>query len=159
MARRALGRRCWPSDYVLSPIIPLSLKASLPKHRKYPEIISTVGDEFRAMRIDREMTQKEVARELGVNRNFICEMELGKLTQTIFSLHKAYLFLGYIPKTLDIKDSTLRGKLYAYRIRNGFTYTQVAKIIGVDKSTIARFENGREAKPKTLKLILSIFHT
>ena len=50
--------------------------------------------------MDRELTQHQVAKLIGVNKNFIYELELNKRKTIIFALHKEYSFLGYIPKVL-----------------------------------------------------------
>ena len=122
---------------------------SKPKHSRYPTTIITVGDELRSVRIDRGFTQHQVAEMIGVNRNFIYEMELNHHTNTIFALHKTYLFLEYISTTLKIDVSDLRGKLFEHRIKNGFTFNALSDKIGLDKSTIARFEKGKASKKET----------
>lgn len=133
------------------------MKASLPKPRNYPKRILTIGDELRKERIDRNLTQYEVAQIIKVNRNFIYEHELNQRELTIFALHKISLFLGYIPKTLRVDVYSLQGRLYAYRILNGYPYQVVAEKIGVDKGTLAHFERGGESKPETLLKIQEFF--
>ena len=140
------------------PISPVRLQTPKPKHFRYPSGIVTVGDELRSVRIDRGLTQHQVAEMIGVNRNFICEMELGHHTNTIYALHKVFLFLGYIPTTLNIDEKTLKGKLFAYRIKQGYTYNKMASLIGLDKSTIGRFEQGRKAKQESLVKIERYFN-
>ncbi len=133
----------------MRPILPLHLTSLKPKHFRYPKAIITVGDELRKVRMDRKLTQHQVAKMIKVNRNFVYEMELGHHTNTIFALHKVYLLFGFIPKTLKVNESTLRGKIFAHRIVNGLTYNSIANKIGVDKSTIARFERGKVIKKET----------
>jgi transcriptional regulator with XRE-family HTH domain len=65
------------------------------------------------VRLDRGLTQQQVSEQIGVNRNFISEIELAHHTYTIHVLHKVFLFLGYIPLTLKINETTLQGKLFA----------------------------------------------
>lgn len=105
------------------------------------------------MRMDRKLTQHQVAETLNINKNFIYELELNKKKPTIYALHKVYLFLGYIPKNLRVDKTTLQGKLFTHRIINGFTYSKIAKQIGLDKSTIARFERNEKFKNETIKKI------
>lgn len=120
---------------------------------QYPKQIRHVGDELRTVRLNRKMTQMEVATQLEVNRNFVSEAELNNRTNTIFALHKIYLFLGYIPETLKIDESTLQGKLYAHRIKFGYTFRDLVEKIGLDKSTIGRFEKGITSKQETIDKI------
>ena len=90
---------------------------------------------------------------IKVNRNFVYEMELNHHTNTIYALHKVYLFLGYIPITLKIDTTNLRGQLFEHRIKHGFTFNALAKKIDLDKCTIARFERGRKAKDESIEKI------
>ena len=130
----------------LSPILPLKLSVKKPKDRKYPKEVLTVGDEIKKIRLDRNLTQKEVSKHLKVNKNFIYELELNKRKLTIFALHKAYLFLGYIPKILKIDENILQGKLFIYRIKKSLTYTKLSIQIDLDKSTLSNFEKGLRVK-------------
>jgi len=141
------------SHTLLPPILPLSLSTKKPKDRKYPKEILTVGDEFKKARLDRKLTQLQIAEELNVNKNFVYELELNKRTLTIFALHKAYIFLGYIPKTLKIDENILQGKLFTFRIQKNLTYSKLAVIVGLDKSTLSNFEKGLKVKTKTIKKI------
>ncbi|MDB4292285.1 helix-turn-helix domain-containing protein [Maribacter sp.] len=143
----------------MSPILPLELKSSKPQHLRYPTQILTVGDEVRKARIDRGLTQQEVGQRIGVSRNFVYELELNQHELTIYSLHKSYQFLQYLPETLKIDESTLRGKLYTYRIRNGYSYAIVADKISLDKSTLAHFERGGNVKKGTNAKICDYFNT
>ena len=115
-------------------------------------MILTVGDELRSVRIDRGLTQHQVAKQIGVNRNFVYEMELNHHTYTIFALHKVYLFLGYIPTTLEIVSDT-RGKLFEHRIIYGYTFNALSQKIELDKSTIVRYEKGINSSEETINKI------
>ena len=134
----------------MSPILPIRLKTLKPNHPQYPKQIISVGDEFRAARIDRELTQLAVANQLGVNRNFVYECELNHRTNSIYALHYISKFLGYIPKTLNIDETTLQGVLQVHRIRTGKTYKELSNKIGLDKSTLVRFEKGKIIKQESL---------
>ena len=81
------------------------------------------------------------------------KIEKNKRETTVYSFYKIYLFLGYIPKILKIDTPTLQGKLFVHRIKNGFTYSEIAKQIGLDKSTIIRFEKNGDVKVETIKKI------
>ena len=142
---------------LLSPILPLSLSTKKPKNRKFLKEILTVGYELRKMRIDKNLTQHEVAKQLNVNKNFIYELELNKRKATIYALHKIYTFFGSIPKTLKIDKTTLQGKLFEHRIKNGLAYSKLAEQIGLDKNTLIRVERGKPIKQETKLKILSFF--
>ena len=148
-----------PLTTVCYPFPPLSLISPKPKHFRYPTEILTVGDEVRAERINRGLRQWDVDDIMGAHRGFCNELEMNNRDNTIYVLYKAYKFLGYVPKTLKIDESTSQGKLYAYRIKYGYTLSKVALDIGLDKSTIGRYERGRIAKQESLeKINLSLIH-
>lgn len=135
-------------------ILPLKLTTRVPKHFRYPKEIRTIGDELRAERIIRGLTQHQVAHQMGVNPNFVYEYELNlKKNKTIFALHKIYLFLGFIPKTLQIDESKMRNRMYIHRIKNGNTLSDVGKYCGLEKSTIRRYEKGENCKCESLRKI------
>ncbi|MDX6747539.1 helix-turn-helix transcriptional regulator [Polaribacter sp. PL03] len=139
---------------LLSPILPLQLSVKKPKDsKKYPRDVITVGDEFKQARLDRKLTQLGVAKELSVNKNFVYELENNKRKITIYALYKTYLFLGYIPKILEINKTTLQGKLFIYRIKSNLTYSKLEKETKLNKSTISNFEKGKNCNIKTEDLI------
>ena len=136
----------------LSPILPLKLSAKKPKDsKKYPKEILTVGDEFKEVRLNKNLTQLQVAKQLYVNKNFVYELENNKRELTIFALHKTCLFLGYITNTLKIDESSLQGKLFAHRIKKNLTYSKLGKLINLDKSTLSKFEKGKKCKVETVE--------
>lgn len=142
------------THHALSLILQLQLFVKKPKDsKKYPQEIITVGDEFKQARLERKLTQHQIAKQLNVNKNFVYELENNKRELTIFALHKVYLFLAYIPKNLKINKTTLQGKLYCYRIKNNLTYSNLAKQIKLDKSTLSNFEKGKICKTETLEMI------
>lgn len=106
--------------------------------------------------MDRGLTQQQVADQIGVNRNFVYEWEQNNRTNTIYALHKIYLFLGYIPKTLKLKEKLLKDRLLIYRIHYGLSQKQFGKKIGINGSTVGRIEKDNSVKEHTLEK-LSIF--
>lgn len=101
------------------------------------------------------MTQWDADDYVDTYRGFFNELETGHRENSIYVLHKVHTFLGCIPKTLNIDENTLRGKLYSYRIKNGFPLSKIASDIGLDKSTISHFEKGGNCKSESLKKIMS----
>lgn len=77
------------------------------------------------------------------------ELELNEKL-IIFASHKTFLFLGYILKNSHITENTLQGKLLAYRIKNCLTYSWLGKEFGLDKSTLIKFEKGKQVKVETV---------
>ena len=148
-------KQCWLNAWVSSPKLPLQLKSSKPKCFRYPTEIRTIGDEVRKVRIDRSLTQWNADDMIGVHRGFFNELQNGHRENSIYVLHKATRFLGYVPIILNIDTTTVGGKLYSHRITHGYPLQHIAKQIGLDKSTLARFERGRIAKPESIDKIVT----
>lgn len=81
---------------------------------------------------------------VGEHRGFFNELEMGCRDNSIYVLHKAVRFLGYLPKTLNIDETTGPRKLHAHRVILGLPLRVVAEEVGLDKSTISRFEKERQ---------------
>lgn len=61
---------------------------------------------------------------------------------SVYILRKTSKFLGNVPAILNIDFKQVLGRLYSYRIVDRFSIKYVYKQIGLDKSTLARFERG-----------------
>lgn len=114
---------------------------------------------MRSVRIDRGMTQWDTDDIVGAHRGFFNELEMGNRENSIYVLHKACKFLGYVPKTLSIEENTPGGKMYAHRIKNGLPLSKIASEVGLDKSTLARFEKGIRTKEESYEKILCYLAT
>lgn len=86
-----------------------------------------------------------------MNKNFVTELENNKRKLSIFALYKVYTFLGSIPETLKIDETTIQGKLFIHRIKNNLTYSKLGELIKLDKSTLSNFEKGLKVKTETIK--------
>lgn len=100
------------------------------------------------------MTQWDADDFVGTYRGFFNELEVGNRENSIYVLHKAYTFLGYIPTTLQIDENTPQGQLYAHRIKIGLPLSKIASKVGLDKCTLGRFERGRKAKTESIEKII-----
>ena len=107
--------------------------------------------------MDRGLTQHHVAETLGVNLNFLSQLELGRRKISIYALHKVYVFLGSIPKTLHIDETKLQGQIFAHRIRNGYTYLALSEKTQVSKKSLIRCERGGNVSKLTLEKITNYF--
>jgi transcriptional regulator with XRE-family HTH domain len=130
---------------VALPFCHLSLKAPKPPHKKgYPLKIDTLGEHLRKRRLDLGLLQKEVGRIIGVDETTIYNWENNRSSPSLYFLPKVIKFLGYNP--LPSSPTTLGEKLLAYRKLNGITQEELARQLGVDPTTLARWERG-QGKP------------
>jgi len=88
--------------------------------------------------------QKDLAKRIGVSEDTIVNWEQNHSYPKISKWGKLIAFLGYNPEH-KVED-TVAAKLWNYRRNNGMTRNSLAKLIGVDTSTVYWWEQGREVK-------------
>ena len=107
----------------------------------------TIGDHIRTRRLDLGSLQKEVAKRIGVTTDTITNWERGCTKPEIQYLPKIIDFLDYVPFTMG---ESFPEKLKAYRMLKGLTGRQLARALGVDPTTVMKWEGGRsKPMPKT----------
>jgi len=135
----------------------LTLSGQKPPNHKYPLKIESLGDHLRKKRLDLRLLQKEVGQKLGVDKCTIYNWENNRTSPCLYSLPKIIRFLGYKP--YDNKPKTLGEKLLCYRRVLGISQKELAQKLGVDPTTLARWERGK-SKPmeSSLKAINRFFN-
>lgn len=114
------------------------LIARKPINMAYPTSLNTLGDHLRKVRLDRGLSQPQVAKLLKVTPDTITGWEL-KRHQPPARLAKGIIhFLGYIP--FQVEGLSIGKKLYFARLLSGKTQDQVAAEIGCDGSNLRRIE-------------------
>ena len=109
-----------------------------PSNPAYPEELNTVGDHLRKVRLDRRLSQANVARILNTSETRVTAWELNRNRPTAKFAKAILEFLGYIPFSLD--GCALGKQLFYARLIDGKTQKQVAKIINCDASNLRRIE-------------------
>jgi transcriptional regulator with XRE-family HTH domain len=121
----------------------VSLKAQKPKSSKYPKELKTLGDHIRKKRLDMGLLQAQVAMRIGVTASTIFNWESGKISSQIHYMPKIIDFLGYNP--LPVPTASVTDKLIVIRKSLGQTQKTFAKRLGVDPTTLARWEQGKRS--------------
>jgi transcriptional regulator with XRE-family HTH domain len=98
-----------------------------------------LGDHIRKRRLDLGLRQKDLARLLKANVNTVTNWEVGRSTPALRHVPGIIRFLGYVPFS---GGDTLPERLVAYRRIHGLSQKRLAAQLGVDPSTLARWENG-----------------
>ena len=111
--------------------------------QSYPKALIALGDHIRKRRLDLGLLQKEVAERIGVTTQTITNWELARTEPGIHYLVAIVEFLGYVPFSMG---DTFPEKLKAYRMVNGLTQRELAKELGVDPTTVMKWEAG-SSKP------------
>ena len=127
----------------------MSLKTERPLPPAYPKKLETWGDHLRKRRLDLNLLQKEVARRLGVDQATVWNWERNRYPPRFRYLPKIIEFLGYVPQYS--KTGTLAERLVTSRRLLGISQKVLARLLEVDQSTLAKWEQGRR-KPKGVYL-------
>ncbi len=121
------------------PFCGVTLRGQKPLPEGYPQELRTVGDHLRKRRLDFGLLQLEVAAKLGVRVDTIRNWEVGRFGPALWQWPAIVRFLGYLPFSTD---GDLPDKLKAYRRVHGLSQVRLARLIGVDPSTVWHWEQG-----------------
>ena len=112
-----------------------------------------MGDHIRTRRLDLELYQKEVAATLVVTVSAITNWELNRITPYFTYLPRIIAFLGYTPPPYEKKVDDMVERVKLYRFVDGLSQEKFAKLIGVDESTIAKWERVEHVLSKKLSAL------
>jgi len=124
----------------------------------YPEVPKTIGDQIRKRRLDLGIRQIDAAKIIGCNEMSVVNWEKGHSNPRINHMAGVIQFLGFNPIR---NGNTVAHRLIDHRKALGMTQREFAGRIGVNQSTLARWERGeREPKGKhaeAIKMNVSTF--
>jgi transcriptional regulator with XRE-family HTH domain len=100
----------------------------------------TVGDHIRKRRLVLKLFQKDVAERLGVEKTSTANWECNRSIPEIRYMPAIIDFLGYDPLP---PANTLAEQLVRKRTSLGLSQEESAKRLGVDPSTLAKWEQGK----------------
>ena len=100
----------------------------------------TIGDHIRKKRLAMKLLQKDVAARIGVKKETIYSWESNRGSVEIRYMPAIIEFLGYnlLPPATNWAERLVR-----HRTTLGLTQNEAARQIGVDPSTLARWERGK----------------
>ncbi len=113
------------------------LRGQKPSSAEYPAKIQTLGDHIRKHRLDLGLLQKQVAVQIGTDNTTVTNWELGHTSPGCRHFPAIRRFLGYLPIP-DVR--ALADELKAHRFRRGWSQKEAALDLGVDPSTLAKWE-------------------
>jgi transcriptional regulator with XRE-family HTH domain len=129
--------------------LPSTPADSRPLSRAYPKALKTLGDHIRKRTLDLQLLQSDVAQTLGVTECSVWNWE-NNATAPVFPYWPGIIeFLGYNPLP---KPQTPAEQLVLARKIQGLSQKEMARSLGIDPSTLARWERG-EREPKGHLLI------
>jgi DNA-binding XRE family transcriptional regulator len=110
-----------------------------PRPVSYPRDPTTIGEHIRKKRMDLRLLQNDVASIIKVTEDCITLWEKNHSVPQINYFPRIINFLGYCP--LEFDETTLSGRLKAYRWRNGFSNKKLGRLLKVNGSTILAWKN------------------
>jgi transcriptional regulator with XRE-family HTH domain len=97
---------------------------------------------MRKRRLDLKLLQKDVAVAIGVDTYTIANWEKNRCNPQLHLLPSVVRFLGHNPFLVD-EVRELGEKIRAYRRSLGITQKKLAQELGIDPTTLARWERGK----------------
>jgi transcriptional regulator with XRE-family HTH domain len=116
---------------------PLTLKAL--RAKDYSENPQTLGQHLKRRRRELGLLQREAAEQMGIGKETYSNWETGKTKPVASQFRPVVVFLGYDPTPAS---KTLAERLQTKRRELGVTFAQVARHLGWDPGTLARYLNG-----------------
>jgi transcriptional regulator with XRE-family HTH domain len=109
----------------------------------------TIGDHLRLRRLTLKLQQKQVAKRLGTTEAACGNWELHGATPSLTYMPAIIEFLGYnpLPPAANWAERLVRG-----RTTLGLTQKTFARKLGVDPSTLARWERGEREPAGALEV-------
>jgi transcriptional regulator with XRE-family HTH domain len=137
--------------WVALPFCYVRLKGEKPKAMAYPKDVVSIGNAIRARRLDLGLLQKTVAEVIGCENLTIVNWEKNHTKPRINHMAGVVKFLGFDPFP---KGDTLAQRLVNHRKALGVAQKDFAGQLGVDPSSLARWERGeRSPKGRFLKAV------
>jgi len=119
----------------------VTLSAQKPISEAYLKTLKTIGGHLRKKRLDLKLFQKDVAKLFGVTTSSVTNREKNRDIPALRFLPKIIAFLGYDP--FPETASTLGQKIKQYRRKKGLSIKKLAREMGIDPTTLSRWERGR----------------
>jgi DNA-binding XRE family transcriptional regulator len=138
------------------PFCHITLKAKKPVSReKYPDILRTWGDHIKTRRLDLKRTKRKLSLKLNVSDLTIYLWEKNRVEPSLAQIPKIIEFLGRDP--FEKNTEGLGDKIREFRRVHGLSQKRLARLVGIDASTIGAWEKSKNLPMKTnLLRLLSI---
>lgn len=121
-----------------------------PLDKSYPDRILSLGGAIRKRRMDLGLRQKDVAKIIGCDVDTITNWKKGRRFPRIAHTTKIAQFLGFNPYS---EGPTLAERLVTYRKFRGLRQKDFARHLGIDPSTLAAYEQGRQPAKEMRNLL------
>lgn len=130
------------------------LKGQKPLSSAYPRELNTLGDWIRYRRLEQGLTQLQAGAIIGVSESCVTNWELGHTEPEICYVPAIIEFIGYCPYT---PTADLIARLRAIRWAFGLTQEKLAKLMGVDESSLYSWEREEHRPTKKSREVIARF--
>ncbi|WP_431768841.1 helix-turn-helix domain-containing protein [Senegalia massiliensis] len=114
---------------------------------------NTLGKRIRKVRLQKNMTQKDLASKCKLSSDTICNIESERIKNpSIKTINKISTMLCTTNKYLLNLNNCNYNKIKKFRLEKGYTQRELASLLGIHQSTLTDYESG---KIKTNKNILN----
>jgi transcriptional regulator with XRE-family HTH domain len=110
-----------------------------------------LGDHLRKRRLDLGLSQRLIAKQMGVNPGTVVNWECNATSVALNLIPGVLRFLSYTPLP---PGQSLPERLKVYRRTQGLSQKKLAGRLGVNESTVARWEGGQSQPSQALSLRL-----
>lgn len=107
--------------------------------KSYPASPKTIGEMIRKRRLDLGLLQREAAKRIGCDQMTMVNWERGHTTPQVAHMAQIVAFLGFNPIQVG---TSMAERFVNFRKSRGITQNAFAAQIGVDQSTLAKWERG-----------------
>jgi transcriptional regulator with XRE-family HTH domain len=123
------------------PFCHFRLKTQKPLSPYYPNNLNTLGDHLRKKRLDLGLRQNDVADKIAVHEATIYSWEKNRTSPPVQYIPRIIQFIGYVPYNTEFES--VGQELMTRRHILGLTQEAMARRLGVDPTTLRRWERGR----------------
>ena len=120
------------------------LRTMKPSSPDYPKTLWTLSDHIKKKRLDLRLLQKDVARILDVDTMTVCNWARNRCRPRLYLNPKIIDFLGN--DSFPEPEGTITQQIRQYRKKHGLSIKKFASQLGIDPTTLARWERN-ESKP------------
>jgi transcriptional regulator with XRE-family HTH domain len=131
---------------------PLTLKAL--RAKDYSRNPQNLGEHLKKRRRELGLYQRDAAERMGILTDTYANWEKGKTEPVASQFRPVMDFLGYDPTPAP---DTLTERLKAKRRALGVTFSQVARYLGWNTGTLARYLSGRWRMPPDRAKVIEAF--
>jgi transcriptional regulator with XRE-family HTH domain len=125
---------------VALPFCNITLRTAKPLPRTYPREPKTLGEHLKKRMIDLGVSRKGCAKQLGVSPATVTNWRTDTVSPAPQFIPRIIGFLGYNPFHVD--GESLGERIVILRKTLGMTTQDLARRLGVDPGTVARWEKG-----------------